>query len=100
MTRYGAADEGIVAYLFAKPGQMELRPEVTYVARFAPWELVFAAGAYVDDLEAAFRANLLWLGAIGGVILAITLAFGLVNQSRSDRFADKFEGCHGAARSE
>ena len=76
-----STDEGIVAYLFAKPGQMELRPKVTYVARFAPWELVFAAGAYVDDLEAAFRANLLWLGAMGGVILAITLGLAwLINR--------------------
>ncbi len=51
------------------------------MARFAPWELVFAAGAYVDDLEAAFRANLLWLGAMGGVILAITLGLAwLINR--------------------
>jgi methyl-accepting chemotaxis protein len=76
-----SSDSGTVAYLFPKPGQSERQPKVTYVARFVPWDLVFAAGAYVDDLDAAFRAALLRLTAIGGAILGVTLlAAWLINR--------------------
>jgi methyl-accepting chemotaxis protein len=75
------SNEGVVPYKFAKPGQQVLQPKITYVARFAPWDLVFAAGAYLDDLDAAYHASLLRLGSIGGVILAITLSVAwLVNR--------------------
>jgi methyl-accepting chemotaxis protein len=75
------SDDGTVTYLFAKPGQTERLPKVTYVARFAPWGLVFGAGVYVDDLDAAFHATLLKFSLIGGVILIITLTAGwLVNR--------------------
>jgi methyl-accepting chemotaxis protein len=74
-------DDGTVAYMFARPGQTVLQPKITYVARFAPWDLVFGAGAYVDDLDAAFRASLLRLSLIGAVILATTLLLAwLVNR--------------------
>ena len=67
------SDEGTVAYMFAKPGQAGLYPKVAYVTRFAPWGLVFVSGAYVDDLDATFRATLLRLSEVGGLILAVTL---------------------------
>jgi methyl-accepting chemotaxis protein len=67
------ANDGVISYMFPKPGQTERQLKVSYVARFAPWELVFVAGAYVDDLSAAFRASLLRLALIGGVIMAVTL---------------------------
>jgi methyl-accepting chemotaxis protein len=75
------ADDGTVTYLFPKPGQTERQPKVTYVARFAPWDLVFGAGAYVDDLDAAFHAAVLRLVLVGGAILTVTLLAGwLVNR--------------------
>jgi methyl-accepting chemotaxis protein len=75
------SDGGTVAYMFPKPGQTEQQPKVTYVARFAPWDLVFGAGAYVDDLDAAFHAALLQLTSIGGAILVVTLLVAwLVNR--------------------
>ena len=70
--------DGTIAYLFARPGQSELQPKVTYVARFLPWDLVFGAGAYVDDLDAAFRIVLFRLGVIGGVVLSVTLLAALL----------------------
>ena len=73
--------DGTIAYLFARPGVSGLQPKVTYVARFVPWNLVFGAGAYVDDLDAAFRALLLRLASIGGAVLSVTLlAAFLVNR--------------------
>jgi methyl-accepting chemotaxis protein len=77
-------DNGTVTYMFPKPGQTERQQKITYVARFAPWDLVFGAGAYVDDLDAAFHAALLRLSMFGGAILAITLlAAWLVNRDIS-----------------
>ena len=47
--------------------------KVSYVEMFAPWQLVFIAGAWIDDVDAAFRTALLRLGLIGGAILLVTL---------------------------
>jgi methyl-accepting chemotaxis protein len=67
-------DRGVVSYLFPKPGEAQPQPKVSYVARFAPWQVVFFAGAYVDDLHTVFMAILLRLSAVGAAILAATLA--------------------------
>ncbi len=67
------SDDGVVSYLFPKPGQTAPQRKVSYVARFAPWDVVFFAGAYIDDLDADFRAILIRLCAVGALVLAITL---------------------------
>jgi len=67
------ADSGVIWYLALKPGNTVPQAKVSYVARFAPWQMVFIAGAWSDDMEAALRASLLRLGLIGGGILAVTL---------------------------
>ena len=36
-------DEGIVTYLFPKPGQVQPQSKISYVARFAPWQVVLFA---------------------------------------------------------
>jgi methyl-accepting chemotaxis protein len=72
------SDDGTVTYLFPKPGQTERLPKVTYVARFAPWDLVFGAGDYVDDIVSTFHTTLLRLSLIGGAILIVTLVAGWV----------------------
>ncbi len=75
------AENGTISYATPKPGQTESLPKVAYVARFAPWHAVVFASAYTDDLDAAFRADLLRLCAAGGIILLVTLlAAWLVNQ--------------------
>jgi len=68
------SDEGVVQYAFPRPGQMQPLPKLAYVARFAPWQAVFLAGAYTDDLDSTFNAALGWLGLVGGLILALTLS--------------------------
>jgi len=72
------SDTGVVTYSFPKPGQTELLPKLSYVARFAPWGIVFIAGAYVDDISAAFHAVLFRLTLIGGAILSVTLLAALL----------------------
>ena len=75
-TALAGHDDGTISYLFSRPGQTDLLPKVSYVARFAPWNVVFLAGAYTDDLDAAFRSALLHLTLAGGGILVVTLAAG------------------------
>ncbi len=76
-----SADHGFVSYSFAKPGETQVQPKMAYVARFAPWNLVFAAGAYTDDLDAAFQATLLELIGFGGIILLVaTVVAWLINR--------------------
>lgn len=45
----GSSDHGVVSYGFTRPGQTTVQPKVAFVERFAPWNLVFATGAYTDD---------------------------------------------------
>jgi methyl-accepting chemotaxis protein len=66
-------DDGVVSYVYPKPGQTEPQPKVAYVMRFAPWNAVFLSGAYTDDLAAQFDAILLRLALVGAAILAVTL---------------------------
>ena len=67
------SDEGVVSYLYPKPGQTEPVPKLSYVAPFAPWQVVFFGGAYIDDINAAFHATLLRLAMICAAILAASL---------------------------
>jgi methyl-accepting chemotaxis protein len=67
------ADEGTITYLVAKPGRTDQQPKLSFIVRFAPWGLVFIAGDWTDDLDAAYRASLQRLGLIGGGILLIVL---------------------------
>jgi methyl-accepting chemotaxis protein len=77
----GTADGGVIWYEALKPGNAAPQAKVSYVAKFTPWQMVFIAGAWIDDLDAAFRGSLLRLGLIGGGILAVTLLVAwLVNR--------------------
>jgi methyl-accepting chemotaxis protein len=71
-------DEGVISYLALKPGATQPTPKLSYVARFAPWQSVFIAGAWTDDLDASYRTSVLRLGSIGGAILLVTLLAALV----------------------
>ena len=72
--RLRQAEEGVDTYLFARPGREGLHPKVAYFARFAPWDLIFGAGAYIDDLDDAFYRLLLQLGGIAAAVLLVSLA--------------------------
>ena len=50
------------------------------MATFSPWRMVFIAGAWIDDVDAAFRESLIQLGLIGGAVLIVSLLLAwLVN---------------------
>ena len=76
-----SSDQGMTTYMYPRPGQTEPLRKSVAVARFAPWDMVFFAGAYTDDLDAAFQTALSRMGAVGGtVILIIALAAWLVSR--------------------
>jgi methyl-accepting chemotaxis protein len=70
---FAHTDEGTISYLAAKPGHKDQQPKLSYIARFMPWQLVFIAGDWTDDLDAEYRVCLQRLGLIGGGILLIVL---------------------------
>ncbi len=74
-------DSGVVSYAYPRPGKATPVPKLALAARFAPWQMVFMSGAYTDDLDATFRATLMDLATIGGLILLAALAVAwLVNR--------------------
>jgi methyl-accepting chemotaxis protein len=62
---------GFVQYLWPKPGRQDPVPKLSYVKGFAPWGWVVGSGIYIDDVAAAFRAN------VTAALLGVALATGL-----------------------
>ena len=74
-------DTGTISYVFPRPGETVPLLKLSYVARFAPLNAVFLAGSYVDDINAAFRVQLIRIGGGGLVVLLVTvLITWLVNR--------------------
>ena len=74
-------DRAVIAYTFPKPGATLPQPKVGYVAKFAPWNVVFNVSAFTDDLDAEFQATLRELALTGGAILLVMLLMAwLVNR--------------------
>src|SRR5580658_1516107 len=71
--------EGTISYLYSKPGETLRQRKIAYVERFQPWDAIFMAGAYYDDIDAAFRASLATLADIAGAaVLALVLGAWLI----------------------
>jgi PAS domain S-box-containing protein len=45
---------GIVQYLWARPGNTEPVPKMSYAKLFSPWGWVICGGFYIDDVDAAY----------------------------------------------
>ncbi len=70
----GKRGAGFIQYLWPKPGAQAPQPKLSYVASFQPWDWIFTTGMYLDDIEAAFRAELLKaLGILLGVGLLMSV---------------------------
>ncbi|MBB2496679.1 methyl-accepting chemotaxis protein [Aquipseudomonas ullengensis] len=68
-------EQGIVHYSWPKPGTAEPADKISYVSLFKPWGWILGTGAYLDDIQAIFRGELLKLGSI---VLTITALLILV----------------------
>ena len=68
-----SSDEGTATYWYPKPHEETPLQKVVAVTRFAPWDMAIFAGAYTDDLDAAFDTSMWRTGMIGCVILLLTM---------------------------
>lgn len=69
--------EGMVPYLWPKPGSEKPVAKISFVKGFKPWGWVVGTGIYIDDVEAALWSNAMHMGIASVVILAILIAFSL-----------------------
>lgn len=81
-----AQGQGFVDYMARLPGSDKHVPKISFVKRFAPWDWYLISGVYVDDIDAAFEANmikyLIVVLVIGGLIsLAMLLIIRNVKRS-------------------
>lgn len=65
--------EGLVEYIWAKPGASVPMPKISFVKLYRPWGWIVGSGIYVDDVTAEIRAVLLALLAAGGLVSALSL---------------------------
>lgn len=62
---------GLVDYQWAKPGEEQPVPKISYVELFKPWGWIIGSGIYVDDVEAEFQNYLVHFSLIGLAIAAL-----------------------------
>jgi methyl-accepting chemotaxis protein len=67
---------GFVSYLWPKPGFDKPVPKLSYVQGIEEWGWLVGSGIYIDDVDAAFRTELI---SIGGSALAVVLLVVLVS---------------------
>ena len=69
-----AQGEGVLRYMWPKPGQSKPAPKISYVKLYAPWGWIVGTGIYVDSTEAMLsRARNFIL-----IVTALALGIGLI----------------------
>jgi methyl-accepting chemotaxis protein len=73
--------EGIIKYLWPKPGKDKPIPKFSFVKLFKPWGWVLGSGAYIDDIEEELsqttRTSTIWLIIGTGLAMLISLISGI-----------------------
>ncbi|PKU25446.1 hypothetical protein CWS72_05075 [Telmatospirillum siberiense] len=69
--------QGVIDYVFPKPGETQPKPKITFVKLFEPWGLYVATGVYIDDIDDAFFQALLRLGLCCLALLAVAGALSV-----------------------
>jgi methyl-accepting chemotaxis protein len=69
--------EGSIHYMWAKPGQTQPAPKISYVKLYAPWGWIAGTGIYVDDTEAMLRGmrNFVFLLTAAGLAFSISICY-------------------------
>jgi methyl-accepting chemotaxis protein len=58
IARTGQSGNGFIEYYFPKAGETEPLAKIAFVQGIPGWDWAVGSGLYVDDIEAAFRADL------------------------------------------
>jgi len=72
------ADAATMDYYFPKPGGTEQIRKISYLKKFAPWNMFVFTGVYMDDLETQYERVMGGLALAALAVLAVTVVFGLV----------------------
>ncbi|MCE1236412.1 MAG: methyl-accepting chemotaxis protein [Hyphomicrobiales bacterium] len=67
---------GVVDYRWAKPGETEALPKISYVLLHKDWNWVVGAGMWIDDIETQFRSAALKTGLLS---LAFAIGVGVIS---------------------
>jgi methyl-accepting chemotaxis protein len=70
-----------VYYMWPKPGRDKPVQKLSFVKAFAPWGWIIGTGIYIDDVDAAWRAN----AAVAAGLALVCLVLLLVTSSRVSR---------------
>ena len=73
-----ASKSGFVDYYWPKPGVTEPVAKISYVALFEPWGWVVGSGIYLDDVSAAFWAEVRFILLLAGAGLVVLLTFNVM----------------------
>ncbi len=60
--------DGFTSYLWARPGEQQPVPKLSYINGYQPWDWVLMTGLYIDDVNAAFYHDVQIAGAMLAVI--------------------------------
>jgi methyl-accepting chemotaxis protein len=70
--------EGVVRYMWPKPGKEAPQPKISFVKGFEEWGWVIGTGVYVDDLKAIQQKFYLQMISISAVIIVISFVLVLL----------------------
>lgn len=70
--------QGMVPYLWPKPGASQPVPKYSYVKLYEPWGWVVGTGIYIDDMQAELLATFRGVLVISLLIIAGALFFAFV----------------------
>lgn len=70
--------EGLVPYLWPKPGFEDPVEKVSYVKGFKPWGWIIGSGIYIDDVDAIFWQQAQVLLGIAAVLLVLLVGLSIV----------------------
>ncbi|MGO4465025.1 cache domain-containing protein, partial [Pseudoduganella sp. RAF53_2] len=73
IVRIGSSTEGagFVSYYWARPGETEPVSKVSRVTSYKPWDWDMVTGVYMDDIDTAFRNQLLESGVVLAIVIAV-----------------------------
>jgi len=87
--------DGLLSYLWPRPGSTTPVAKLSYVIDFAPWNWVVGSGMYIDDLRTDFWRELAQTGA---ALLALLAAGALLTHLIARSIAARLAGAVGLAQ--
>jgi methyl-accepting chemotaxis protein len=72
-----SSGEGVIRYMWPKPGQSGNSPKISYVKLYAPWGWVLGTGIYVDTTEATIgrMRNLIFFMSLLGLAFSMIVCY-------------------------